>query len=398
MKTLLALGAGRLNLPALREMSKIAYVIALDRKPHETIDEHSLKTVSLDFSDQEALYDFAKQQTLDGVYPFSDHAIRPAARLVTALGLEGLEGDVAENFLDKSRMRELWAKTGLSQPEFAIVQDLKTAIKVAGKIGYPAIIKPGSSGGGGRGVFRVDSIEDLIEKYPLVAKENIYSNNIILEKFIQGVESSLEMIFVKKRGYLIALSTKTKRATQNKSQVATEIVYPAELPETIADKIVNLCSDAAIALGIDSGIAHFEVITNSDGSPYLVEVGGRAGGGHTFHPIASHVSGLNYPSVVANLYLKNYEEVERNLRERVRRRPAVYSFPVTEDEGRILEIEFRSKGPNSFVEIWKNKGDKIDGLNSSMDRLGCVVSTGEDLNVVKCEAKRLVQSFHIKLQ
>lgn len=391
MKTLLVLGAGRLNLPAARAMSPVARVIAVDRKPFEDIDEPGFKTVALDFADQDALLSFARQKSIDGVYPFSDHAIRPAAMLTAALGLVGLQGEVAENFLDKSKMRELWRKSGLSQPEFVVVQDLQLALQAAGEIGYPVIIKPASSGGGGRGVFRVDSDLELRVYYPQAVQQNRYSDRILVEKFVVGVESSLELVVVEGHATVLAISTKEK--PESKSQVATEIVYPGELSDAVVDRIRNLCAQAAHALGIVSGATHFEVITTSEGVPYLVEVGGRVGGGHTFHPIASHVSGVNYPELLACLYLGRFEEVRTMLARGIHSRGAVYAFPVTDLSGTIKRIGFAETGVGALTELWKQPGDVIAGMSSSMDRLGCVVSLAESREAAVRESRKTMAGF-----
>lgn len=391
MKTLLVLGAGRLNLPAARAMSRVARVIAVDRKPFEDIDEPGFKTIALDFADQEALLSFARQESIDGVYPFSDHAIRPAAMLGAALGLVGLQGEIAENFLDKSKMRDRWRKSGLSQPEFVVVQDLQPALQAAAEIGYPVIIKPASSGGGGRGVFRVDSDLELMAYYPQAVQQNRYSDRILVEKFVVGVESSLELVVVEGKATVLAISTKEK--PESKSQVATEIVYPGELSDAVVDRIRNLCAQAAQALGIVYGATHFEVITTSKGVPYLVEVGGRVGGGHTFHPIASHVSGVNYPELLACLYLGRFEEVKTMLARGIRSRGAVYAFPVTDLSGTIKRIGFAETGAGTLAELWKQPGDVIAGMNSSMDRLGCVVSLAESREAALSESRKTMASF-----
>ena len=395
MKTLLVLGAGRLNLPALREMSLFANVIAVDKKPFEVINEPRFKTVALDFSNLDALLSFAMQESVDGVYPLSDHAIRPAAFLVETMGLLGLQGEVAENFLDKSRMREAWRKSGLSQPEFAVVQDPLTALQAAKKIGYPLIIKPASSGGGGRGVFRVDADEELIMYYPLVAQQNRYSDSILIERFIVGIESSLELIFVEGRAVLLAISTKEK--SQSKSQVATEIVYPGDLTDAIIDRIRNLCTEAGRTLGIVSGATHFEVITSSEGLPYLIEVGGRVGGGHTLHPIVSHVSGVNYPKLIICLYLQQFSEVREMLSQAIQMRGAVYSFPVTSLSGVITRIGFTNIGNGVVAELWRHPGDVVAGMMSSMDRLGFVLSLSENRKIALRESRKTIAGFFMNV-
>jgi biotin carboxylase len=396
MNTLLVLGAGRLNLSAARAMSSVARVIAVDRSPFEYIEEPSFKTIALDFSDQEKLLKFAEKESVSGVYPFSDHAIRPAAMISKTLGLVGLQGQVAENFLDKSRMRVLWGIKGLSQPTFSVVYDLKDALQAASYIGYPVIIKPASSGGGGRGVFRVESDDELRDNFFQAVKENRYSECVLVEKFIEGVESSLELVFVDGSPILLAISTKQK--PRAKSQVATEIVYPGDLSDDLVNNIRNLCVEAAMALGIVSGATHFEVITTSEGVPYLIEVGGRVGGGHTFHPITSHVSGVNYPELIAYLYLGRFDEVRSILASGVLGRGAVYSFPVSNMSGTIKSIGFAEIGCDTFVESWKQPGNLISGMSSSMDRLGCVVSLADTPAAALRESRTTMLSFFMNLE
>ena len=93
-KSLLVLGAGRLNIPALREMSKVVSVVALDKNPHSLINESHLKICECDFADQDRLLNFVENQEFDGVYPMNDHAITPAANVAKKLGLEGIDNTV----------------------------------------------------------------------------------------------------------------------------------------------------------------------------------------------------------------------------------------------------------------------------------------------------------------
>ena len=78
-KLLLVLGAGRLNIPALKEMSKVARIVAVDKCPHEHINSPELRIFQCDFSDNEKLLNFVINYDFDGVYAMNDHAILPAA-------------------------------------------------------------------------------------------------------------------------------------------------------------------------------------------------------------------------------------------------------------------------------------------------------------------------------
>lgn len=68
------------------------------------------------------------------------------------------------------------------------VKSVEEAIKIAEKISYPLLLKA-SSGGGGKGIRRVDSREELVEKFPLVkmeAKASFKDDSIYMEKLIEN--------------------------------------------------------------------------------------------------------------------------------------------------------------------------------------------------------------------
>ena len=378
-------------------MSKVVSIVALDKNPHCLINESQLKIFECDFSDQDKLLNFVENQEFDGVYPMNDHAIIPAANVAKKLKFGGNNFATSEALMYKSIMRKIWHENHLSQPKYEIVKSLKDAHTAAKKIGYPLIIKPSASGGAGRGVYKVNSADELNFYYPSVMTECRYSSTILVEEFVDGIECSMEIIFLNRKAHLLAISSKVKAKCS--SQVATEIVYPAQISKQILPDILSLVESAGLSLGISNGIGHFEVITNSIGIPHLVEVGGRAGGGHTFHPIVSHVSGINYPQLIAHLFTGNFHEVESLLQLEIQSNAAVYAFPVTEQSGIIKDIGFNNLPSKSCIaECWRKEGDFINGMNSSMDRLGCLVFLSDkDTSEAIEESRCIMSQFFLEL-
>ncbi len=375
------------------------YVVAIDKNPGELICEPNLEVIELNFSDKIEVLSFAKIRQIDGIYPMNDHAVQIAAYISKELGLPGLSISSADNFIDKSKMRTLWHESNLDQPKFQIVRFKEAATAAASEIGLPVIVKPSASGGGGRGVTRVDNIEALGNAFDGAVRENRYSQDLLVEEYIEGIESSIEMVFIHGIGSVVAMSSKVK--ANSDKQVAIEINYPAQIDDDIAGKIVELCQKAGLSLGISTGVAHFEVITNSKRTPILVEVGGRVGGGHTFHPIASHVSGINYPRLVANLYVGNLDICSKMIEVGVLRRGAVYAFPVTFEHGIISEIAFHETSNTDceiHTEVWKSTGDTVSGLSDSLDRLGCVVALAQTQLEAARACRRTMESFVLQVE
>ena len=89
------------------------------------------------------------------------------ARLCRKNGLVfiGPEPESMERLSDKAVLKELVGKTGLTViPGSRAVQSLEEAKNVAGKIGYPVMLKA-CAGGGGRGIRLIESADELDEAY-----------------------------------------------------------------------------------------------------------------------------------------------------------------------------------------------------------------------------------------
>ena len=79
--------------------------------------------------------------------------------------------------------------------------------------------------------------------------------------------------------------------------------------------------------------------------------------GTLFTQWVSHVSGINYPQLVAHLYTGNFDKAEKMLCSEIKTNSAVYSFPVTEKSGIIKEITFGTlPAENCIAECRKEWG------------------------------------------
>src|SRR6185295_14921086 len=98
---------------------------------------------------------------VDGVLTVSaDSAVPAVAALAERLGLPGIGVETAHLMTHKVAMRRRLADTGVPQPRFAAVRSLSERRRAADEVGFPAVLKPADSGGQ-RGVFRVESLDDV---------------------------------------------------------------------------------------------------------------------------------------------------------------------------------------------------------------------------------------------
>src|SRR5262249_34006376 len=136
-------------------------VAAVDRNP----DAPGLKEADLarvvDFVDVDAVLKAIARLRIDGVLTVSaDRAVPVVAAVAEGRGLPGVGTATAHLMTHKVAMRRRLAEAGVPQPRFAAVRTLSETRRAAGEVAFPAVLKPADSGGQ-RGVFRVDSLDDV---------------------------------------------------------------------------------------------------------------------------------------------------------------------------------------------------------------------------------------------
>ena len=160
--TVLFVGAGRHQRRAIRRARELGLrVVAVDRNPEALgLGEADLFEV-VDFMDVAAVTEVGRRHSVDGVLTVSaDRAVPVVAAVAEALGLPGIGTETAHLMTHKVAMRQRLADAGVPQPRYAAARSLHEAYAAVETVGFPAVLKPADSGGQ-RGVFRLDSIDDL---------------------------------------------------------------------------------------------------------------------------------------------------------------------------------------------------------------------------------------------
>jgi biotin carboxylase len=396
-RKLLVLGAAASNVETLRALARVSGIdlVVFDANPASPGHAIARTFATVDIADARAVFAAAETLRIDGVYPMNDHGVRAAAYVAGRLGLRGPSMAAAHAALDKGVMREVWQSWGLQQPQFRVVTSLSEVRAFAREVGLPAVVKPVDCGGGGRGVYVLRDMAAVARGFRAASGFLKRNNRLIVEQFVEGTETSVEVARCSGRTTLIAYSDKYKPPTH--SSVATRIAYPGRFPQRVVSEITRTADQALQAVGVSEGVGHVELIVAPDESVWLVEMGARVGGGHTFHPIASHVSGLNYPEWVARHFVGD------SCVPRVGRyRGAAYYFFSSERAGTLQAIEGLDAARNVpgvvVIEAWKAPGQRVAGLDNSMERLGCVVALGDTRADAHAAAERAMAAVRFVVE
>jgi biotin carboxylase len=278
VRTVLFVGAGRHQRRAIAQAKAMKLrVAAVDRNPEAPgLAAADIKRI-VDFADVEAVLRAVKQVKIDGVLTVSaDRAVPVVAAIAEARGLPGIGVETAHLMTHKVAMRRRLGEAGVPQPRFAAVRNLAETRRAAEAVGFPAVLKPADSGGQ-RGVFRVESLDDVdVHLHEALAASP--SGEAILEEFVDGTE--LNGIVVARNGETIPLTLSDRmRPPGIGFGVGWIHVYPPTIPPGQLEEAERIAEHTVHALGLRTGIAFPQLIAAPDGRVVVVECAARIPGG-----------------------------------------------------------------------------------------------------------------------
>jgi pyruvate carboxylase subunit A len=169
------------------------------------------------------------------------------------------------------------------------VVDLDEAKREAARIGYPVMLKA-TSGGGGRGIRRCDSEEELIHNYDRVISEATKafgSANVFLEKCIVNPRHIEVQILADSQGNTIHLFERDC-SIQRRNQKLIEIAPSPQLTPEQRTQIGDLAVRAAKAVGYENaGTVEFLL---DDNQVWFMEMNTRL---QVEHTITEQITGID---------------------------------------------------------------------------------------------------------
>jgi biotin carboxylase len=386
--TVLFVGAGRHQRRAIRRARELGLrVVAVDRNPEALgLEEADLFAV-VDFMDVAAVTEVGRRHSVDGVLTVSaDRAVPVVAAVAEALGLPGIGTETAHLMTHKVAMRRRLADAGVPQPRFAAARSLHEAYAAVETVGFPAVLKPADSGGQ-RGVFRLDSIDDL-EAHLHTALAESPTEETIIESYHEGIE--LNGLAIARGGHVAPLTLSDRlRPPGIGFGVGWIHVYPSRL---FADPIAEAEQAAVSAvhvLGLRDGIAFPQLIVGEDDHAYLVECAARIPGGQ-MADLAFHAVGVDLVEIALRQAL-GLEVPDELVMPRFQK-PLAIRF-LTAQPGPLPTGKVTSVGPLDKVlafpgvvqaDVFLEVGETIRPVRLDGDRRGYVIAVG-DTNIEALE-------------
>lgn len=193
---------------------------------------------------------------------------------------------------DKARAKETMKAAGVPviPGSEGVVRSLEEAKRIAGEIGYPVLVKA-SAGGGGRGIRRVDSEEQMEQQLALAKEEagKFFGNDeVYLEKLIVGPHHVEIQILADSMGNTVALGERDCSMQRRNQKVIEESPSPLMTPELRA-KMQEAAVKAAKACGYCNA-GTIEFLVDHQRNFYFMEMNTRI---QVEHPVTEFVTGID---------------------------------------------------------------------------------------------------------
>ncbi len=246
--------------------------------------------------------------------------------------------DIAE---DRERFSALCKKLGIPQPENGIAFSVEEAVKIAGEIGYPVLVRP-SYVLGGRAMEIVYDEETLI-RYMEEAIEVSPEKPVLIDRFLEdAVEVEVDALCDGEDVVIGGIMEHIEEAGVHSGDSAC-VLPPQNLSRKVLEKIVEYTRKMALELGV-VGLINIQYAVKDD-VVYVLEANPRAS---RTVPFVSKATGLPLAKIAAKL-MSGKKLKELGVRERLELRhvavkEAVFPFIKLPGVDPTLGPEMKSTG------------------------------------------------------
>ena len=193
---------------------------------------------------------------------------------------------------DKSEAKRTMKAAGVpvTPGSEGLIEDEETAIKEAGRIGYPVLIKA-TAGGGGRGMRVAYNQDELLNAYNMAraeAEAAFKNSGVYLEKYIANPRHIEIQVLGDNYGNVIHLGERECSIQRRHQKLIEESPSPAVSYE-LRQEMGRIAVDACKRIGY-SNAGTIEFLLDEDGSFYFMEMNTRI---QVEHPVTEEVTGID---------------------------------------------------------------------------------------------------------
>lgn len=268
------IGASYLQLPLILKAKEMGYVTHVFAWSANDVGEKVADYFyPISIVEKDKILQKCKEINICGVSSIaSDLAIITVNYVASNLGLVSNSISCTLKSTNKFLMRRSLVRGGDPCPKFTLINENEDLSLL--KISYPVIVKP-TDRSGSRGIYKVNSFDDLLSATKKAFKES-FEKKVLIEEYVTGHEYSVE--YISHNGIHHFLSVTKKYTTGAPFFIETGHLEPAPIDSNLENKIRSIVEHALKTLEISEGASHSEIKIDENGCIKIIEIGGRMGG------------------------------------------------------------------------------------------------------------------------
>lgn len=373
MKKILVIGAATYQVPAIQRIVESGYkAYCVDYKEGQPGFKFATGYKVVDVRDKEKCLEYANELNIDGIMSWGATLTLPTVSYIgRMMNLPCIPMETAEISTDKYQIRKKLTECGLNSAGEAF--DLHSQEEAETKhFTIPFVVKP-CDGSGSKGVYivkDVDEIKNAIQH----AFNSARDGRIYVEPYIEGTEYSVEAYVNKEEIYIYSI-VRTEFYWMEYYPVYKQTTYKgiSTEEEMLVEEEIK---KAIIALGLTLGPINFDIIiSDTDGKPYIIDVGIRNGQNLIASHIIPYSRGVDELNNSIALCIGNNIDIKPLRKEYISSRLLIYA------SGTIVQINPYQEliGHNNVVDIILRKqvGDLLPYYQTKSDICGWVLCKGD---------------------
>lgn len=356
------------NIDLIKEAETI---ISLDNIDYQSL-KTSIKTINNNYE-------------ISGIITFRDYYTEPTATLIEELGFYGVPNAIVKRCNNKYESRKASNENAklVVPTDYTLAKNKEDVVTFFKEKKYECVIKPVDEKGS-FGAYKISSIDDIEKYYDKTKNFDKNSLGILVEKYIEGIELAFEVFVENGKSHIFGIAKKnmfkdTFIASGYSSIDMNELEIDINNYENIIQEIIT-------NIGINFGPVLIEGF-EQNGKFFFGEIHSRYGGEHLFD-IAEYSSQFDLLTPIINVLIGksniiNYSYDMKKYCE---------SIAIYPGEGIVKEIvdkELKEDKNITTYSLGIKCGDKINHLESVMDRVGWIVYNCDKSEINKTRNKIL---------
>ena len=386
-KNLLVLGGGEKQVPIIQKAKQLGYYVVIcdyfSNPPGKLYSDVHYRISTFDY---EMVLDVARKEHIDGIVTNSEPVLHVMAKLTDELKLPSVTGRVISLFLEKNLMRDHLEKYGLNTVRYKSCKNIEEAIDFFRSMNRKLIMKPTDSSDS-KGVYTVNSEEDINKYFAMSQNVNRRKQNVLLEDYIDGCEFSVDGICIDGRHYSLGIAE--KRQFSYNENLDEELYFSYRNDKFDYKELKRINNNIAESTGLPFGMTHAEY-KYKDGKFHFIEMAARGGGSFISTLIVPFISGIDTLKILIESSLGEEENKIVEINKQFKNRCAALKFlSIPNEQSGIVNYingmdALKQKGILKYSFNYK-VGDFVKKADYGDERLGyyiAVAETRKELNEI----------------